>query len=354
MRLKIKARYIVITIILILVFLVYRQFTSQSMGGLQGMGGGAKPPVLVETTHVQSQPLVDVLHSTGTLVGINGVDIKTEVAGRITKIFFKAGSFVKKGKPLIEINPDILKAQYHQAVAQYNLSKVTYQRYKKLYDDQVIALQDFDQTLSNLRVNKAIMEQFKAQLDQMTVYAPLSGRVGLSEVNVGDYVQPGDMLTNMQKLDWLRVDFQMPEIYISQLKLGLPVILKTEAYPKIDFKGKIYEIDTKMDAQTRSVTARAHLLNTKQLLLPGMFIEVYLDLPQNKNILMLPNIAVAYDAQGTYVYRVNHQTVKRIPIKIGHIQGENTEILQGVQVGDEVVLSGQMKLQDGSKINVTK
>jgi len=352
-KVKFKIRWFIAVVFLIgIIGFTYYKLTSPSSAGAMP-GGASPPPTLVEVGDVQIESWPTLVEATGNLKAIRGVDIKSEVSGRVTRVFFASGSYVKEGSPLVETNPEILRAELNQAIAQYKLAEDTYKRQQELYQKQVISLHERDQSLSDRDSSRAKVAMWKAQLNQVTIRAPFSGKVGLSRVEVGDYLQPGTDITNIQALDPLRVDFTIPEVYLSKLKVGLPLALKTAAYPNLTFNAQVYAIDAEVDSKTRSVAVRARVFNPLQQLLPGMFVQVTLQLSEGEQTLTIPAVAVTYDAEGSYVYRIaSASTVQRVPVVLGERRGNEIAVREGLKQRDQIVTAGQLKLRDGAKINI--
>jgi membrane fusion protein (multidrug efflux system) len=350
MAFKVKRSFVIaLLIIFSIAGLFYYKF-QKNMAMAGAWMGGEMPPTLVESTKIQKVDWPQEVEATATLVALRGIPIKSEVAGRVSKVYFRSGTEVKEGAPLFQINPDILLAELNQAKAQYRLSETNYRRFQDLYQRQFSSLQELDQSHSDRDVNKAKVEQLAAQLRQLTIRAPFNGRVGLAMVELGDYVNTGDTVTNLQTLNPMRIDFSVPEIYLANLKTAQPVSITTSAYPKETFQGKVYAIDAQVDPNTRSIPVRAEIQNDTGKLLPGMFAQVKLIFDKSLQAFAIPQIAVIYDTQGSYVFRIHKGIAKRIPIVQGERRGDNVEVKSGLNANDEIVVAGQLKLQDGAKV----
>lgn len=318
-----------------------------SIAQAAGMPGGM-PPMPVEVTTIKLEPWQQHITATGTLVAIRGVILKPEISGRVTKILFTPGQLVKEGDPLVQLNPDILKAQLDSAKAQLALSQVTHERMQSLYKKNTVAKAEVDKSLANFEMDKAKVADAQAKLDQALIRAPFAGRIGLDYVHLGEYVSPGKDLVSLQSMDPMRVDFTVPEVSIGQIALGQTVIVRTSLYPKESFNGKLYEMDSKINPSTRTLAVRASVANPDQKLLPGAFVSVELYLGPKQDVIMIPQAAIVYAESGNYVYKIeNNKAIKTI-VRLGTRMGDRIVITQGLKVGDLVVYAGQVKLGDGA------
>lgn len=318
-------------------------------GPPQGM-----PPAFVETATVKSENWQQEITEVGTLSANQGINIKPEISGRITGVFFHSGDDVKANAPLIQINPDVFKAQLASAEAKLKLSKANYERYLQLYKKHVFATADLDNALANYHSDQAHVAQYQALLNQALIRAPFAGRLGLRLVNLGDFVSVGQNLTSLQNLDPMRIDFNVPEMYFHQLKLGQTVNAQTRLFPNQSFTGTIYAFDATIDPNTRSLGVRATLPNKEGKLLPGGFVEVKLPVGNSQHILTVPETALSYDAEGEFVYKVVNNIAHKTRVKVGPHKSNEATILSGLNAGDVVVSSGQFKITGDNTPVMTK
>lgn len=307
-------------------------------------------PAFVETTTVQLSTVTDQIMATGTLIAIPGITIRTEIAGRITKIYFTPGADVIVGTPLIEINPASLQAAVVQDQANVKLTKLNWERAQRLYKQHVIAKSDFDQAQDNLDVAQGKLEQDTAELKKSTIHAPFSGRLGLNTVNLGDYANVGQNVVNLQSLDPIYVEFSIPQTYLSKLIVGQALTLKSTAYPEQEFSGKVCALESLVDVNARSLKMRAAITNHDKKLLPGTFVQVYLVIGAPLKVIKVPQTAIVYETEGNYVYRVIDNKAVRTMVVLGAKDKQNVTINSGLAVGDVIVTSGQMKVKDGMTV----
>ncbi|MFI5205928.1 MAG: efflux RND transporter periplasmic adaptor subunit, partial [Candidatus Paceibacterales bacterium] len=229
---------------------------------------------------------------------------KAETAGRITKIYVESGQKVKAGDPLFEINPGILQAQLASAQAQVELDSGNYDRAIKLAKRGDLSQQDLDTALANKNAAIANADAIKAQLTENIIRAPFSGTLGIRLFNLGDYINQGQSLINLQSLDPLRVDFVVPEQYANQVHVGDKLTIHNIAFPNKNFSGEVTAVDSAIDLSTRTLAVRARVPNPDQKLLPGNFVQVSLSVGNPQPMVTIPQVAVVYEADANYVYTV--------------------------------------------------
>jgi membrane fusion protein (multidrug efflux system) len=349
MNFKLKRHLKIIITIFIIIGIAFYYF-HKSKNASAGPQGGM-PPTPVKTAIAKTQNWPTQIQATGTLNPEQGIMLKAETSGRITQIFFTSGQEVKAGDPLIEINPAILKAQLNAAVAKANLSKGNYERALKLYERKVLSQQDLDTALSNQKSDEANVEQYKAQLTQNIIKAPINGKMGLRLFNLGDYIQPGQALVNLQSINPLRVDFSIPENKISILHIDNPIRIHADAYPDEAFSGKVSGIDSAIDSNTRSIAVRGQIANPEGKLLPGNFVQVTLLGNSARPFVTVPQTAIVYDAASNYVYViVKNQAVKK-NIEIAEQNESQVALKSGLHEGEIVITEGQLKIGEGAPVN---
>lgn len=313
-------------------------------------GGGGMPPAIVEIQPVKTENWQTEITAIGTLASSQGIVIKPEVSGRITAVYFRSGDIVKANAPLAQINPEILQAKLVAAQAQAKLSKANYERGQALFEKKVFAQADLDKFLATYQSDIANVASAQAQLNQTLIRAPFSGRIGLRLIDLGTFVNAGDPIANLNATDPLRVDFKVPEVYLSQLAAGQTALITSSAYPKEVFKSTVYAFDSQIDLATRSLGVRATLPNKDNKLLPGAFVDVTLQTSAPQPLITLPETAVSMDVDGAYVYRViNGKAVKTV-VKVGARKPGFVAITSGLNKGDKVVVVGSLKVMDGMPV----
>lgn len=356
-----------ITMLVILAVLFAIIFIYKAIGGYfagKAMAANASAPITVSVTKVQYQQWQPHLEAVGSLRAVQGVNVTTELAGLVRTIYFDPGIIVKKGDLLVELNIDTDVAQLHSLQAQADLAAINYRRDQAQYAITAISKAVLDTSLATLQSNQAQVEQQTATIAKKLIRAPFSGRLGVSAVNPGQYLNPGDTVVNLQALDPIYVDFYLPQQMLAKIAIGQQVRLTSDTYPNKIFVGRITTIEPLVDVATRNVKVEATLANPDFKLYPGMFAIVNVLAGQPEKYLTLPQSAVAFNPYGEIVYIVQRNkpqgkdtsskqselTVRQSFVTVGETRGDQIVILKGLKEGDEVVTAGQLKLRNGSKI----
>ena len=312
----------------------------------------AGAPPLVEAARVQLQALPQTITTVGSLRSDESITVRPEVAGRINAILFKEGQRVAKGSTLIRLDPAINAAEVQQARANLKLAQSKYQRAVDLARQNFISGQAKDEAENNLRVAEAAVALADARLAKTEIKAPFAGMIGLRVVSVGDYVKEGADVVNLEAIDPLKVDFRVPEIYLSQVQVGQTLNVALDALPGKTFEGKVTALNPLIDAAGRSIVIRAVVHNSGTALRPGMFARVTLITRDDKDALVIPEQAIVPQGDEQYVFRVVDGKVARVKVDVGRRRDSRVEVLKGLARDDVVVTAGQLKLRDGMAVTI--
>ncbi|MGE8619597.1 MAG: efflux RND transporter periplasmic adaptor subunit [Achromobacter spanius] len=308
-------------------------------------------PVRVEVATVKEIPFARGLSAVGSLRSDESVVLRPEVAGRIQSIEFKEGQPVARGQVLIRLDDSVPRAELAQARANLTLAQSHYRRAVELQGKGFVSQQARDESASTLKVQEAAVALAQARLDKMTISAPFAGIVGLRSVSVGDYVNQGQDLAPLEAIDPLKVDFRVPEMYLSKVRMGQQLTLRLDALPGQERQGQVYAVSPLVDAGGRSILLRATVANNDAVLRPGMFARVQLLFNQDK-ALVAPEAALSPSGETQYVYRVKDGKAERREVTIGERREGRVEILTGVAVDDQLVVAGIQRVTDGAAVNV--
>jgi membrane fusion protein (multidrug efflux system) len=325
------------------------------------MASAPIPSSTVSAMKVEYQQWQPQLSAVGTLRAVRGVDVTAEVAGLVRSIEFKSGDEVKSGQVLAQLNADSDIAQLHSLEAAAELAATVYERDKQQLAAEVISKAQVDTDAGDLKSKRAQVAQQAALVEKKTIRAPFAGKLGISTVNPGQYLNPGDKLVTLQTIDPIFVDFSLPQQQLPQVAIGQKVSLTTDAYKGQAFDGKVNAINPKVDTSTRNVMVEATIPNAKRLLLPGMFATVRLATGDEQRYLTLPQTAITYNPYGNTVFVVKTSDKKdekgnapliaqQVFVTVGPTRGDQVAILKGVDAGAQVVTSGTNKLKNGSPI----
>lgn len=325
------------------------------------MASNAAPPATVTAVNASYQTWQPQLSAVGSLRAVRGVDVTTEVAGLVRQINFKSGEDVKAGEVLVQLNADSDVAQLHSLQATADLAKTVYNRDKAQYDIKAIAKAQLDSDEADLRSKLAQVAQQAALVDKKTIRAPFAGRLGITTVNPGQYINPGDAIVTLQAVDPIYADFFLPQQQLGQIAIGQVISVDTNAFGGKLFQGKILSVNPKVDSNTRNVQIEAAVDNHDRKLLPGMYANVKIDAGTEQRYLTLPQTAITYNPYGATVFVAKPGTTpdkngkvmpiaQQVFVTPGPTRGDQVAVLKGITEGTQVVTSGQLKLKNGTPL----
>jgi membrane fusion protein (multidrug efflux system) len=345
------------------------------------------PPATVTAEAAKTETWLDRVRAIGTLVAIEGVDVAPQVGGIVTDYFFDSGHDVEKGARLVKLDTSVEEADLADHKATLQQANLDFERQSKLVKTSVVSVATLDATIAKRDSAAAAVQKVEAIIAQKNITAPFSGRLGLRHVEKGQYVSPGQALVWLQALDPIWVDFPVPEAAVGKFKIGSPVELAADAFPGQLFKGEVEAFDAKLSQDARMLMVRATVPNPDRKLLPGMFANIAVLSSGAKEFVTVPRTAVTYGLYGDSVWVVKEGppepaappvaasepvasavaadaaptgaipaepklVVERRFVRVGPTEGDRVAILEGVKAGEQVVTSGQLKLQPGAKIKV--
>jgi membrane fusion protein (multidrug efflux system) len=282
------------------------------------------------------------------------------LAGTVNDIEFQSGTRVKKGDVLMKLDPGAEEAQLRAAQADLELAKSDFDRAKDLAQRKVISKAELDGAQAKYLQKKAAVDNMQSIIDKKVVRAPFDGVAGIRAVNLGQMVKEGEPLVSLQTLDDVFVDFSLPQQQLSDVEVGLPVKITTDAIPGRVFDGKLSAVNSAIDPGTRSVSLQATLDNSDHALRAGMFARVSVLLPQKNATLYIPATAVAYAPYGDSVFVIEKQRNEKTKeeqlvlrqqfIRTGETRGDFIAITKGLKEGEEVVSTGVFKLRNGLNV----
>jgi membrane fusion protein, multidrug efflux system len=307
--------------------------------------------MVVKGVVIKPQPLDNIVRSSGTVLASESVDLTAESAGRIETILFQEGRHVKRNDLLVKINDDDLQAQLKKTSLQIQLSTEQAERQKQLYDKNLISKEQYDISLNQLNSQKADYENLIAAIRKKEIRSPFDGIIGLRYVSEGGYVSQTTRIASIQKINPLKVDFAIPEKYSGQVSVGDLVRFRNDE-AKLEFTGKLYAIEPKIDADTRTLQLRALCDNKAEKVLPGAYVQIELQLKEITDALLVPTQAIIPVLKGqTLLIRKNGVAVS-IPVKTGIRTATSIQIIDGIAPGDTVITTGIMQLRTGMPITV--
>ena len=306
-------------------------------------------------------PWQSTVTAVGSLRASSGADLAAELAGVVDQIHFESGQTVAAGTVLLRLRANDDDAKLKQLQATADLDQITYERDQRQLRVQGVAQATVDTDLGTLKAARAQVAAQQAVMDEKIVRAPFAGRLGVRQVDLGQYIAAGTAIVTLQALDPMFVDFYLPQQALGQIADGQSVEVNVDAYPGRPFAGKVTALNSKVDATSRMLQVRASVANPDGALLPGMFATVSVTTGAPRQLVTIPLAAVAYNPYGSLVYLVQsgqdtaghaQLAVRQQFVTTGPTRGDQVSILKGVAAGDTVVTAGQMKLHNGSTIKV--
>lgn len=320
------------------------------------------PPATISTTQAITKNWQDYLPAIGVLKAVNSVDVSSESSGLVTHLFFESGQKVQAGTPLIQLDDKVEQEELKNYEADLEFSKVTNARLRTLIKSNAASQSELDQALAKFKQAQAQVEKTRALIEQKLIKAPFTGQLGIREVNLGQYVSAGNKLVSLESMDPLFLNFSLPEQYLKQLYLGQAVELSVDVYPESIFSGKVTAIDSKSNQNTHNILVQATVPNDKSMLYPGLFAKVKVMLPLQQNVVMVPQTAVTYSLYGDSIFVIVDKgkdkkgkpilEVTQRYVTTGTRFGNQIIIQKGIKAGEQVVTSGQIKLQNGSRVEI--
>ncbi|NNG02571.1 MAG: efflux RND transporter periplasmic adaptor subunit [Inquilinus sp.] len=336
--------------VLAVIAAAYWWVTERGGSGIQARAPGGLQGVVVEAADAIRATSVRKLKAIGTLTSNQSVMIRPEIAGRLIEVHFQDGLPVAVGDPIATLDKSVLSAELASAEASQELARQEYQRSEELLARGAGTAQRRDESLAGLRSAEAAVDLARAQLDKCDIVAPFGGVLGIREVDVGDYLTSGDVIVNIEQIAPIKVDFEVPERFLTDLVVGKELDLRSDAYAGEVFAARIGAIDPRINPRTRSVRVRARAENADRRLRPGQFVSVTLRVDERLGATFVPEQALVPSAAEPYVFRVVDGVVERVPVTTGSRIANHVEILSGIEPGDLVVTAGQQRLGNGAQV----
>lgn len=309
----------------------------------------SQQPVPVVTAVVERVPLVVEIEAVGTARSKEAVDITAKATNQVTAVRFEEGQRVKAGTVLVELDGAQARADLAAAEAALKESLSTFKRSRDLYARQALSESQLEQIEATLAANQARVASAQARVADTVVRAPFNGRVGLRRISVGSLISPGTVITTLDDSSVIKLDFDVPETFVSVLEAGLAVAATTIAYPGEVFQGQVTSVDSRIDPVARSVTVRAEIPNGEGRLRPGMFMSVRLSRDPTP-ALVVPESAIVPERGNVYVFVVEDGVAARREVATGRREPGRVELLAGIEAGERVVVQGTQKVRDGSAV----
>lgn len=327
----------------------------------QAMQATPLPAATVSTTIVTTATWTPSINAVGSLRAVQGVDVTAQVAGLITELHFDSGATVAAGDLLVQQYTADEQAQLEGRIAERQLADLNFVRAQNLVKQKLISDFDFDASKTELTRAKAAETDLRLKIEQKSIRAPFAGRVGLRNVDLGQYIEPGDTIIRLEAVEKILADFPVPQRRVSDLHVGQAIDLQIDAWPGERFAGVISAIEPQVARDTRNIEVRAVIDNSDGRLVPGMFVLVGIRLPAQEQVITVPQSAITYSPYGNSVYVVEEQLdeagaktlrVANTFVVTGATRGDQAVISSGLEAGMTIVTAGQQKLRNGAQVVV--
>jgi membrane fusion protein, multidrug efflux system len=321
--------------------------------GGRGGPGGRNAPVRADAFIVKTKLLLDNIEIPGTLVSNEATEIHPEVAGRITGIYFKEGSFVNKGALLVKLNDADLQAQKRKLLVQLQVARQNEGRSEQLLKIQGISRQDYEAVALQVNNVNADLAVVQTQIEKTNIRAPFNGKLGFRMVSVGAYVSPASVISTISQPNQLKLDFTVPERHINQITNGKIVNFKVDGSDRT-YAARVMATESNITQDTRTLQVRATVQGTTAGLVPGNFATVKLNFDPEPNAIVIPSQAIVPQARGKKVYVYSDGKAKFVDVITGIRDSANIQITEGLKVGDTVLITGLLALKPEAKVMLGK
>lgn len=319
-----------------------------------------QPPETVSSAVVHEEKWQGTLTAIGSVTAVQGVMITPEIAGTVREIAFESGAIAAKGDLLAKLDVSSEEAQVRSLEAQVQWAKVSLDRQTSLRTNQLVSQSDYDSAEAAWKQAVANADAVRAIIEKKTLRAPFAGRLGIRQINLGQYLDAGKPIVSLQALSPVYADFSLPQQELGQLKPGMHVRVTTDTYPGRLFDGTLLAINPDLDSATRSVGLRATFENLDQSLRPGMFAKVEVLLPEEKSVLVIPATSVLSEPYSDSVFVIEPTpaktgekpiySIRQQIVRTGETRGDMVTIVSGLKPGERVVSFGVFKLRNGMSV----
>jgi membrane fusion protein (multidrug efflux system) len=334
------------------------QSLSQAVGRMSPVTGTTAnaarptPTVAVEVATARQVRTTRDIRAIGSLMSDETVLVAPEIAGRISEIVFEEGRPVRRGDVILKLDDALTQAELIQAKARLTLAAANNDRATTLGRTGAVTGRSQDEAQSAYDTAAAEVSLAETRLSKQVLKAPFDGIVGFRNVSVGSFVNTGVTLVNVEKIDILKVDFKIPEIFLTAIEVGQDIEVEVDPVPDRKFAGKVYAINPMVDVNGRAVSVRAKLDNRDLVLRPGLFARITIKGPKDREVILIPEAAVVPKAGETFVFRVDGGAAIESRVQLGERSNAEVEVLTGLIEKSVVVTAGQQKLRNGTRVEV--
>jgi membrane fusion protein (multidrug efflux system) len=316
--------------------------------------GGAPGGIPVVVAPVRVATVVERVETIGTARAREAVTVTTRLSGIVSVLHFAEGQQVRAGDVLVELDRSQVTAELDQARAALDDSRQQLARARQLRASQAVAEARIDQLEATARSAEARVRQVQARVEELKIVAPFAGQVGIRQVSLGALVPPGTVVTTLDDLTRMRVEFSVPELYVARLTPGMVVNAGSAAFGSRRFQGAVAVIDTRIDPATRAVRLISEFDNADRALRPGLFLNIDLTVEQRADGMVIPEDAIDPVGDKAFVYAIRQGRAQRIEVRLGQRLPGEVEVMSGLNRDDKVVVRGLQRLRNGVAVQVTE
>ena len=352
MKLNAKTISVGIIIIIVVGLVVSKMDFSKAENNTSGSASTKKNEgVYVEVLKVSKETIEEKLQSKGSIIPNEEVMITSESSGKVTQISFNEGDYVKEGQLLVTLDDRELQAQLERALYQEEFLEKKAEREKQLNERGGVSDEQYEGTLRDLQTTKADIDLIKTQIDKKKIKAPFSGTIGLRYISEGSYITPSDVIAGLVDASSIKIDFTLPEKYMARIKKGAEIIFNIDGLED-SFKGRIYAVEPKIDVATRTISLRAVSPNASGKILPGAFANVSIILNRIEDAICVPTESIIPEMNTKKVFLAKDGKASSINVETGLRLPDKIQIVEGLQEGDSVVVSGILKIRNGTTLSI--
>jgi membrane fusion protein (multidrug efflux system) len=329
-------------------FVIYLNFPAENIAVPQR--GSVETAVVSAKAETQAFPII--VEALGTAVANESVNLTAQQAETVKSVLFEDGDIVSKGQLLIELSDREEKARVNELAINIAEAKRQLNRIKGLAKQSAASEQLLDEQRVRVDALEAQKDVVDAQLSELQVRAPFAGRLGIRQVSIGSLVRPGDVISTLDDLSILKVDFSISELHFASVANGQSIVATSIAYPGESFTGLITSIDSRIDPVTRAIQVRAQIPNGDLKLRPGMLLQINVE-KRVVDALVIPEGALVPEGESQFVFVIDDEgKARKTKVVIGQRKPGWVQILDGIDAGQEVIVEGTLKLRDGSGVKV--
>lgn len=317
-----------------------------------------KPPVVTVTAQsAATEEWRQFVPAVGTLRAVNGVDIAASMSGLVKEINFESGQSVRKGQVLLRLDSDVEQSNMRSAIADADLARISANRQRTLIRTDAVSQAAVDKAEAELKVKEANVASLRATIEKKVVQAPFDGVLGVRKIDLGEYLQPGQAIVNLQDLSVMLADFTVSQKDLGIVQVGAAITMATDAWPGQSFSGEVAVVEPKVDSKTGMIAVQGRFPNPDGRLRPGMFARIEVVRPAAVKVITVPVAAVSYNLHGDSIFVVKDgaggaKEATRLFVTLGDRREGKVAVLKGLDAGEMVVTSGQVKLENGSQVEI--